>query len=66
MTRGEAFAEILFDKAEAGEDKALDMMLRRFWPEKLALEHSGSIASDDEILEAQRRAGLIPDPDKAA
>jgi len=65
LTREQAFVEILWDQALAGNEKTQELLLKRFWPERLALEHSGAIASDEEILEAQKRAGLIPEPDEA-
>lgn len=38
-TKGELLAEVLVAKGLQGEDKAIEMLLRRFWPEKQVHEY---------------------------
>lgn len=62
-TFAQKFAEVLTDQALAGCLKSQELLLKRFWPERLELEHSDATDVDERVLRAQQRAGLIPDGD---
>jgi hypothetical protein len=55
-TFAQIFAERVWAEAIHGDPKFAEMLMKRVWPEKLALEHSGRIDSEEIILRARRRA----------